>query len=253
MAVASRFWNFIRGMFWQGQKSLEQANPEAVYEMAIQKTKVNYQKMQAAVGKLAAERNRLRNLVSDKTKMMAAINEDVEAALSEAQAGSESAAELGEELVLEQQSLQAELDTVRNELAASEKLVGDYMGKLRIIENQARQLESKKSAMIAKLQSANARKSFNDMVSGMSTNAEESAVADIDKYIEGVSAQADLADEMSGQTREERRRKLRESARERTSKSKFQEMLEARQQQASGASGGAAKARAKDINKGGLG
>ena len=53
MSVPSRFWNFVRGLFWQGQRSLERANPEAVYEMAIQKMKQNYQKMQTAVGRLA--------------------------------------------------------------------------------------------------------------------------------------------------------------------------------------------------------
>ena len=60
-----------------------------------------------------------------------------------------------------------------------------------------------------------------DMVSGMSTSAVEAAVSDIDKYIEGVAAQADISDEMSGATREEKRRKLREASQARVSKSKF--------------------------------
>ena len=54
MGVAGRFWNFVKGLFWQGQRSLEQANPEAVYMQAIQKMKENYQNMHTAVGRLAA-------------------------------------------------------------------------------------------------------------------------------------------------------------------------------------------------------
>jgi phage shock protein A len=105
--------------------------------------------------------------------------------------------------------------------------------------------------MIAKLHSAEARKGFADMVSGMSTTSEEAAVGDMDKHIEGLAAQADIGEEMAGATRDEKRRKLRESAQARTSKSKFQAMLESR-------SGGAAAApgtrAAKAVEpKGGIG
>ncbi len=251
MGVASRFWNFIKGLFWQGQRSLEQANPEAVYEMAIRKMKENYQQMHTAVGRLAAERNRLRAQVKRKSEELLSIEEELEGALAEATAGNAEAAEIGEDLINEKESLEGEIATVKKELAASEELVSEYLGKLRRIESQTKNLESKKEAMIAKLHSANARKAFADMVSGMSTNAEEAAVSDIDKYIEGLAAQADIADEMSGATREEKRRKLREQAARRKSKSKFQQMLEARQ----AAGGAAAKAAAQKVpeGKGGIG
>lgn len=226
--VAGRFWNFVKGLFWQGQRSLEQANPEAVYEMAIRKMKSNYQQMQSAVGRLAAERNRLRLQIGKKEQQLAAVEQDLEAALGSAQAGDAKAAEIGEELIGEKEALEREITTVKQELVQSEALVQDYLGKLRSIENQTQQMESKKDAMIAKLHSANARKAFGDMVSGMSTSAEESAVSDIDRHIEGLAAQADISDEMSGQTRDERRRHLRESASARTANTKFQAMLEAR-------------------------
>ncbi len=226
--VAGRFWNFVKGLFWQGQRSLEQANPEAVYEMAIRKMKGNYQHMQSAVGKLAAERNRLRLLIEKKQQLLASVESDLDAALSSAQAGDAKAGEIGEELIAEKEALEREIATVKQELVQSEQLVQDYLGKLRNIENQTKQMESRKDAMIARLHSANARKAFGDMVSGMSTSAEEAAVSDIDRHIEGLAAQADITDEMSGQTREERRRHLRESSTARTAQSKFQAMLEAR-------------------------
>jgi phage shock protein A len=238
--LTSRFWNFLKGLFWQGQRSLEQANPEAVYEMAIQKMKHNYQAMQSAVGKLAAERNRLRSLIEKKQRDLATVEQDLEAALAEAQAGDANAAEIGEELIADKEALEKEIGTVKQELVQSETLCSDYMGKLRQIENQTKQMESKKDAMIAKLHSANARKAFSDMVSGMSTSAEEAAVGDIDRHIEGLAAQADIADEMSGQTREERRAKLRNAAATRGAKSKFQAMLEARQGGGAAPGGGSA-------------
>jgi phage shock protein A len=226
--VAGRFWNFVKGLFWQGQRSLEQANPEAVYEMAIRKMKSNYQEMQTAVGRLAAERNRLRNVIGKKEQQLASTEQDLEAALSSAQAGDAKAAEIGEELIAEKEGLEREIGTVKQELVQSESLVQDYLGKLRAIENQTKQMESRKDAMIAKLHSANARKAFSDMVSGMSTSSEEAAVGDIDRHIEGLAAQADISDEMSGQTRDERRRHLRETASARGAHTKFQAMLEAR-------------------------
>ena len=235
MGVAGRFWNFVKGLFWQGQRSLEQANPEAVYEQAILKMKQNYQHMHTAVGRLAAERNRLRAVIDKKSKQLGAVEQDLEGALAEAAAGNESAGEIGEDLVREKETLESEIGTVKKELAASETLVSDYLGKLRRLEGQTKEMEAKKDAMIAKLHSANARKAFGDMVSGMSTSSEEAAVGDIDKYIEGVAAQADIADEMSGETREEKRRKLRDQATTRGTKSKFQAMLEARQGGAAGA------------------
>lgn len=251
MGVVGRFWNFVKGLFWQGQRSLEQANPEAVYEMAILKMKENYQQMQAAVGRLAGERNRLRAIVDKKSSQVAEVERDLEGALAEAAAGNAEAQEIGEDLIAEKEALDGEIATVKRELAQSEALVTDYLGKLRRIESQTKEMESKKEAMIAKLASANARKAFGDMVSGMSTSAEEAAVGDIDKYIEGVSAQADISDEMSGATREEKRRKLRESATTRTTKTKFQAMLEAR---AGAAAGGGAPAVAKATEgKGGIG
>lgn len=251
MSVPSRFWNFVKGLFWQGQRSLERANPEAVYEMAIQKMKQNYQNMQTAVGRLAAERNRLRSLIEKKSEQFAAVEQDLEGALAEAAHGDKGAEEIGEDLINEKDQLERELLTLKQELASSEQLVTDYLGKLRSVESKTKEMESRKDAMIAKLHSANARKAFSDMVSGMSTSSEEAAVGDIDKHIEGVSAQADIADEMSGETREERRRKLRDAAGKRQSQSKFQAMLEARQ--GGSPSGGAgAAARAKE-GKGGIG
>lgn len=250
MSVAGRFWNFVRGLFWQGQRSLEQSNPEAVYEMAIRKMKSQYQQMHAAVGRLAAERNRLRSLVATKQRQLQEVERDLEGALLEAQAQNPDAMELGEDLVNEKEALEAELVTLRQELTASEQLVSDYLGKLRQIESKTQAMDSKKDAMIAKLQSAQARKAFGDMMSGMSTTAEESAVTDIDKYIEGVAAQADISDEMSGATREEKRRKLREASQTRASKTKFQAMLEAR---AAGRAGGAPAATKATEGKGGIG
>ena len=103
MGVASRFWNFIKGLFWQGQRSLEQANPEAVYEMAIRKMKENYQQMHTAVGRLAAERNRLRAQVKRKSEELLSIEEELEGALAEATAGNAEAAEIGEEEIDEEE------------------------------------------------------------------------------------------------------------------------------------------------------
>lgn len=252
MAVASRFWNFVRGLFWQGQRSLEKANPEAVYEMAILKMKDQYQTMQSAVGRLAAERNRLRNKVETKQNQLLEVQKDLDGALAEAQAGNQDALEIGEDLVLEKEQLEGELNHLKGELAKSESLVSDYLGKLRQVESQTKAMESKKDAMIAKLQSAQARKGFADMVSGMSTTAEEAAVSDMDKHIEGLAAQADIGEEMAGATREEKRRKLREASQVRTSKSKFQAMLEARSGGGAGAAPGGAGSKATEA-KGGIG
>lgn len=235
MSVVGRFFNFVSGLFWQGQRALEQGNPEAVYEMAIRKMKAQYQQMNGAVGRLAAERNRLRSLVDRKQTALAQVEHDLEAAVAEAESGNAEAMELGEDLLNEKDSLQGEIASLQRELASSEKLVSDYLAKLRDLESKTKAMESKKDAMIAKLQSAQARKSFNDMMSGMSTSAEESAVSDIDKYVDGVVAQADITDEMSGATREEKRRQLRQAAQSRASKSRFQAMLEARQGARSGA------------------
>src|SRR5688572_22884954 len=206
MGVAGRFWNFVKGLFWQGQRQLEKANPEAVYEMAILKMKDQYQKMQSAVGRLAAERNRLRTKVTEKQKALAAVQADLDGALVEAQAGNADALEIGEDLVLEKEQLEREIASLKQELAESENLVSDYLGKLRQVESQTKAMESKKDAMIAKLHSAEARKGFIDMVSGMSTNAEEAAVSDMDKHIDALAAQADIGEEMAGATREEKRR-----------------------------------------------
>ncbi len=251
MAVASRFWNFVRGLFWQGQRNLEKANPEAVYEMAIEKMKSQYQKMQTAVGRLAAERNRLRSKVEEKQRALATVQSDLDGALAEAQVGNQEAMEIGEDLVLEKDQLESEINGLKQELSKSEALVADYLGKLRQVESQTKAMESKKDAMIAKLHSAEARKGFADMVSGMSTNAEESAVSDMDKHIEGLAAQADIGEEMSGATREEKLQKLRQAAHARTTKSKFQAMLEAR---SGGPAGGAPGAAPAKVNvKGGIG
>jgi phage shock protein A len=250
--VAARFWNFVKGLFWQGQRNLEKANPEAVYEMAILKMKGQYQKMQTAVGRLAAERNRLRNKVAEKQKALAAVQADLDGALAEAQAGNQEAMEVGEDLVLEKDQLEREFATLKQELTESETLVADYLGKMRQVESQTKNMESRKDAMIAKLHSAEARKGFLDMVSGMSTSAEEAAVSDMDRHIEAIAAQVDVGEEMAGATREEKRRKLREASTARVSKSKFQAMLEARSGGAAGASAPGAGTKTTE-NKGGIG
>ena len=238
MSVGGRFWNFIRGLFWEGQKSLERSNPEAVYEMAIQKMKENYQQMHTAVGRLAAERNRLRLQIETKSKSISDIDKELEGALSEAEHGNADAMEIGEDLINEKEALLGEVSGLKEELMRSEAIVSDYLTKLRTVESKTKELESRKEAMIAKLRSAEARKAFGDMMSGMSTSSSEAAVSDIEKHIEGIAAQADIGEEMSGATREEKRLKLRQAATKRSAASKFQQMLEARQAPSGGGGDG---------------
>src|SRR5689334_8180773 len=124
MSTFARFVSFAKGLFWDDARAPEE-DPEALFEAALQKLKGQHQRVQAAVGRLVYERNCLRAAVERKEKQLDGSPE-----------------------------VEAELAGLKKELAASEGVVADSLGKLRRLEAQRKQLESRRTAVLAKLEGA---------------------------------------------------------------------------------------------------
>jgi phage shock protein A len=182
---------------WKGFLSLwisdlENKNPEAVYEAAIEERIKKHRELKKAVSGIVYLRNKLQAELDTKSAELIEINAQIPIAIEE---GEEEAAlvllEKKNELEAAIASLNVELEKVR--VQAEEAKSG-------LIQFQAEieKLKREKTEMLAKRANAEARIKINETLNGLSTDADIKALENVRENIEKMEAEADISSELQG-------------------------------------------------------
>ena len=185
----SQVWKGFLGLWIS---DLENRNPEAVYEAAIEERIKKHRSLKKAVSGIVYLRNKLQAELDTKSAELIEINAQIPVAIEE---GEDEAAlillEKKNELESAIASLGVELKKVR--VQAEEAKSG-------LIQFQAEieKLKREKTEMLAKRANAEARIKINETLSGLSTDADIKALENVRENIEKMEAEADISSELQG-------------------------------------------------------
>jgi len=218
MGFFDRLANVWRGFLSLWVSDIENRNPEAVYEAAIEERVRKHRELKKAVS----------NIVYLRMKIQAELTEK-EAKLKEASVQIPIAVERGDDevaLILIQQkneltssieTLKADLERTANEAEEAKKGLVSFTAEIE-------KLKREKDEMLARKANAEARIKIQETLDGLSTDADIKALENVREEIKKKQAEADLGSEIKGESLEGKLSKYKALAGDAMARSQLDEM-----------------------------
>ena len=191
MGFFSRLINLISGLFGNFVSSVEEQNPEAVYESAIQQRKQQYQELKKASSQIIYLRDKTQKELDEKKSEL----EQVALELDYAVEHNEDAAAM--ELISLQEELAARVDTLTIEMQGISTQAEQAMASMQEFQGEIKKLQREKSQMLAEKASAEAQIAINEQLSGLSIEADMQALDNVRESIHRKKAEAKMNAELN--------------------------------------------------------
>ena len=222
MNFFSRLSNIVSGFFSMFIKGVEEKNPEAVYEAAINERLKQHAELKKAISTVVYQRNKTQSEIEQIDKKLEEVEYQLEAAL----AGDE--AELGTMLIEEQERLTKERATKEAELEALSNQAEQCKESLRSFQVEIENLKREKDTMIAKLKTAEAQAKVQAAFDKFSTEADTAALENIRESIEKKAGEVEATREMNADSLDSKMAKLQKEGTKLRAQQKFEEMRKKR-------------------------
>jgi phage shock protein A len=183
------------GQLWNGFLSLfisnlENKNPEAVYEAAIEERIKKHRELKKAVASIVYLRNKTQTELDEIERELADISVQIPIAVEE---GEDEVAlvllEKQEKLEGRNVELQLELEKISAQAESSKE-------SLMAFQADIHKLKQEKIEMLAKKQNAEARIKIQETLDGLSTDADVQALDNVRTSIDQLNAEADISNEL---------------------------------------------------------
>lgn len=230
-----RLFNLWRGFWSQIIGGVEQKNPEAVYDSAIEQRITQYKNLKKTVGDIVYLRNKLSDELAARQKELAEVNAQLPVAV---ESGDDEVALL---LLQRKNELERQIGESDAELQKISKQADDAKEGLQAFQIEVDKLKREKDAMMAKKASAEARIKIEESLAGISTDADIKALTNVREHIEKLHAQADVGQELKSNSIDERLKKIKEKAGDAAARSQLDELKKQMAARQAAAQGEAAK------------
>lgn len=200
----SRFWNLILGWLGLAGNKLEEKNPEAVFEAAINQRVNKYKELKQATSRIIMQRTKLQTELENKTEMLATTHKDITSAVE-----SDDDA-LAVELIRRKNQLEARSSEIQVELQKVIEDADEARESLVSFKGDIDKLRREKDQMLAQKASAEARIKVQETLSGLSTDADIQALDNVRRSVEELTAEADMGSELEDSTLEARLQQVRQ-------------------------------------------
>lgn len=240
MGFFARLANLWRGFLSLFVKGIEENNPEAVYEAAIQARILKHQELKKAASAIVYLRNKI-----DKEE------DDVEAQLNEIKLQIPVAVEEGQDdvalvLIQKQEELESKHARLTAELQKVDRQAEDAKASLVAFQAEIQKLKREKDEKLAEKATAEARIQIQEQLSGLSLDADIQALDGVREAISKKVAEADIGAEIGESSLDAKLAKLKQRTGSLSAKSKLDAMkaqmaAKAKASEAVAAGGGAAK------------
>ncbi len=228
--IFARFWNFSTGWLHSSQSRLEATRPDIVYDQALKAEGAKYKSMEDAVAGLVYNRNKLETDIEDTRSKLEEVQSMLDQAVEDAQGDDKAAAEeamvIGAALQEQEESLLerlAELTTTRDAAAGR---VEEYQGKLGEFQAKLGWLKDEKNAVVAQAQMDRETIQLNRELSGMIVDDDSQSLNELRDKLGRLHAQANMTEEMAGNSIEGRTRQYRLKAKSSAAQKKFLDRVE---------------------------
>jgi len=211
------------GQMWKGFLSLwisdiENRNPAAVYEAAIDERINKHRDLKKAVSGIVYLRNKLQTELEGKEKELADVMAQIPVALEE---GDDDVTLV---LIEKKDELEVGVAELRVELGNVSAQAEDAKDGLLEFQAEIKKLKREKMEMLAKKANAEARIQIQETLDGLSTDADIKALDNVRESINHLSAEADVGGEIQGDSLDKKLKDIRAKTANAAAKSQLDEM-----------------------------
>ena len=242
MGFFARLSNMISGFLNLFIGKIEEKNPAAVYEAAIQERIKTYQGLKKAISNIVFLRNKTENELEAMIKDLDTVNLELEGAIATGQE------EIGAMLFEKQESLESSIAKKREELAGISKQAKDSMEQLQQFEVEIQNLKREKDEMLAKEANADAQIKIQETLSSLSVDADIQALSNVRESIEKKAAEAKVGAELADNNLDSQLANLREQGAKSRARARFEAARQARLAKESGTTAQATEAQVSSSN-----
>lgn len=182
---------------------VEKANPEIAYENAINGMIEKYSGLKRATAAIIRRREELEQRHGNQARELAQVSLDLNVAVETNQD------DLALVLIQKKNQLEAEVKDLDQDMNAAMKDADAAKASLLQVQGEIKKLKAEKDAMLAKLQSAQARIRIQDQLEGLSVENEVKALDNVREHIRTTVAQANLEKELGESSLDQRLAALR--------------------------------------------
>jgi phage shock protein A len=207
---------------WVGD--LEKNHPEIAYENSINSMVEKYGTLKKATAAIIRRREEIDQRLRARTKDLAQVRADLDTAVSTNED------DLALVLISKKNALEGEVAELNGELEQARQDADDAKASLLGIQGEIEKLKSEKDRMMAKMESAQARIQVQEQLEGLSVDAAVKALENVRTHIDTLAAEADLNQELQGQSLEGRLKRLRLQTGEVTARKELEELKAMRAQ-----------------------
>lgn len=208
---------------WKGFLSLwisdiENRNPEAVYEAAIEERIKKHRDLKKAVSGIVYLRNKLQAEQESSEKELRELALQIPVAIEE---GEDEAALV---LIQRKDELEAKLGEITLELDKVSAQAEDAKSGLITFQSEIEKLKREKNEMLAKKANAEARIKIQENLDGLSTDADIKALENVRESIDKLQAEADVSGEIKGSSLDDKLSKIKAKTANASAKAQLAEM-----------------------------
>jgi len=194
----SRMGNLWRGFLSLWVSDVERNHPEIAYENAINSMVEKYSGLKRATASIIRRREDLEARHAAGAKELAQTAQDLTVAVETNQD------DLALVLIQKKNQLETDVGELEAEMQAAIKDADNAKVSLMQVQTEIKKLRSEKDAMLARLQSAQARIRIQEQLEGLSVEGEVKALENVREHIKTTVAQANLDKELAETSLEKR-------------------------------------------------
>lgn len=239
MGFFDRIANIWRGFLSLWISDIENKNPEAVYEAAIEERIKKHRELKKAVSGIVYLRNKTQTELETKEKELAEINVQIPVAVEE---GEDEAALV---LIERRDALTASIAALRAELEKVSTQAEEAKEGLLAFQGEIEKLKREKEEMLARRANAEARIQIRETLDGLSTDADIKALDNVRESIHKLQAEADVSTELGRESLDSKLSKIKAKAANASARNELEEL----KRQAAARKAGAAEAAAAGVKK----
>jgi phage shock protein A len=213
-----RLSNLWRGFLSLWISGVEKNNPEIAYENAINSMIEKYSGLKRATAAIIRRREELEQRHGAQARELAQTNADLTTAVETDQD------ELALVLIQKKNQLETEVSELAADMQAAMKDADTAKVSLLQVQSEIKKLRSEKDAMLARLQSAQARIRIQEQLEGLSVEGEVKALDNVREHIKTTVAQANLDKELGESSLDTKLAALRQKTGDLTAKKQLEQL-----------------------------
>ena len=224
MGFFARLGNMVNGFLSLFIGKIEEKNPAAVYEAAIQERIKTHKELKKAISNIVFLRNKAENELESMQTELENVKLELEGALMTGQD------DLSIMLIEKQDQLEASIASKQVELQGISKQADDSMEQLQQFEGEIQKLKREKDEMLAKEANASAQIKIQEALNGLSVDADIQALSNVRESIEKKAAEARVGVELADNSLDNKLDKLRQEGAKSRAHARLEEMKRARRE-----------------------